>query len=119
LTNDGYDGLDYFKLLPAQGDRAPYSPIVQQSHQVPDSQFQKGYDYFLRRLRDPVNENDHIDPKQILKIIETRLMVVSINLSDTDDPYLIFESLNFSVRCRYTGRKLDDEPDGAIVHISP
>ncbi len=36
-----------------------------------------------------------IEPKRILDIIEKRLMVVMINLSDSDDPYLIFESLNF------------------------
>ena len=28
LTNDGYEGLDFFKLLPTQGDRAAYSPLV-------------------------------------------------------------------------------------------
>jgi uncharacterized protein with ParB-like and HNH nuclease domain len=95
LTNDGYEGVEYFKLLPTQGDRAAYSPIVHKSGHVPESQFKKGYEYFLRRLRDPLDENQHIDPKQILELIETRLMVVSINLSDTDDPYLIFESLNF------------------------
>lgn len=94
LTNDGYEGLENFKLLPTQGDRAAYSPIVQKSGTVTDSPFKKGYEYFLRRLRDPIDEDDRIDPARILKIIETRLMVVSINLSDTDDPYLIFESLN-------------------------
>jgi hypothetical protein len=50
---------------------------------------------FCGRLREPLDDNNNVDPKQILKIIETRLMVVSINPSDTDDPYLIFESLNF------------------------
>ena len=34
-------------------------------------------------------------PANILQIVESRLMVVMINLSDSDDPYLIFESLNF------------------------
>ena len=32
---------------------------------------------------------------RILEIVESRLMVVMINVSDSDDPYLIFESLNF------------------------
>ena len=60
-----------------------------------NSQFRKSYDYFRRRLRDPDSDGDKIDPQRILDIIEKRLMVVMINLSDTDDPYLIFESLNF------------------------
>jgi hypothetical protein len=39
------------------------------------------------------NESGSI-PQTLLQIVESRLMVVMINLSDTDDPYLIFESLN-------------------------
>ena len=60
-----------------------------------DSQFKKAYDYFRRRLRAETDEGEKIEPKRILDIIEKRLMVVMINLSDSDDPYLIFESLNF------------------------
>jgi uncharacterized protein with ParB-like and HNH nuclease domain len=42
LTNDGYEGLDLFKLLPTQGDRAAYSLLIQNSTSVPlDSQFSK------------------------------------------------------------------------------
>src|SRR5947209_1311609 len=29
LTNEGYEGLDYLKLLPTQGDRNFYSPIIE------------------------------------------------------------------------------------------
>jgi len=63
---------------------------------MPDSQFKKAYEYFRRRLRDHISDDGlATDPKRILEIIERRLMVVMINLSDADDPYLIFESLNF------------------------
>ena len=62
---------------------------------MPESQFKKSYDFFKRRLRDPNEDSRKIDPKRILEIIKKRLMVVMINLSETDDPYLIFESLNF------------------------
>jgi uncharacterized protein with ParB-like and HNH nuclease domain len=96
LTNDGYDGMDFFKLLPTQGDRGGYSPIVQNSATpFPDSQFKKAYEFFRRRLRDQVAEGNSIDVGKILQLVESRLMVVMINLSDNDDPYLIFESLNF------------------------
>ncbi len=96
LTNDGYDGMDFFKLLPTQGDRSGYAPIVQSfTAPLPDSQFKKAYDFFRRRLRDQVEEGKSIDAANILQIVESRLMVVMINLSDNDDPYLIFESLNF------------------------
>ncbi len=95
LTNDGYEGLDFFKLLPSQGDRAAYSPLVQNSGELPDSQFKKSYDFYRRRLKDRDDDGNALDAKRILEIIETRLMVVMINLSDSDDPYQIFESLNF------------------------
>ncbi len=95
LTNDGYDGTDFFKLLPTQGDRGGYSPIVQKFAPFPESQFKKAYEFFRRRLRDQADDGNGIDPGKILQLVETRLMVVMINLSDSDDPYLIFESLNF------------------------
>ena len=96
LTNDGFEGLDFFKLLPTQGDRAAYAPLVQNSTaELPDSQFRKSYDFYRRRLKDRDEEGNPLDARRILEIVETRLMVVMINLSDNDDPYLIFESLNF------------------------
>jgi uncharacterized protein with ParB-like and HNH nuclease domain len=95
LTNDGYEGLEVFKLLPTQGDRAAYSPMIQSSPLPPGSHFKKAYDFFQRRLKDRDDDDNPLDVKKILEIIETRLMVVMINLSDSDDPYLIFESLNF------------------------
>jgi len=95
LTNDGYDGSELFKLLPTQGDRAAYAPLIQELPELPDSQFKKAYAYYRRRLKDFDDEDNQLDAKRILEILETRLMVVMINLSDSDDPYLIFESLNF------------------------
>ena len=96
LTNFGYPGLDFFKLLPTQGDREKYSPILQNlAAPFPDSRFKRAYDFFRRRLREQIDESTSVDPGRILEIIETRLMAVMINLSDSDDPYLIFESLNF------------------------
>ena len=96
LTNDGSEGTEFFKILPTQGDRASYAGLVEESgNPIADSQFKKAYDYFRRRLRGETDEGEKIEPKRILEIIEKRLMVVMINLSDSDDPYLIFESLNF------------------------
>jgi hypothetical protein len=96
LTNEGYEGTEFFKLLPTQGDREQYGLLVKNTGSAfPDSQFKKAYDFFRRRLRDEVDDGTPIDPKRVLEIIESRLMVVMINLGDTDDPYLIFESLNF------------------------
>ena len=96
LTNDGYDGLDLFKLLPTQGDRATYEKLITNSTAtIPTSQFSKGYAFFRRKLNGRDDTGNTFDSKRFLQIVESRLMAVMINLSDADDPYLIFESLNF------------------------
>ncbi len=95
LTNDGYDGLERFKLLPTQSDRDAYAPLIDGSGSVPDSQFRKAYLYYRRLLRGRDDDDSPLDPARILGIVESRLMAVMINLGDSDDPYLIFESLNF------------------------
>jgi hypothetical protein len=96
LTNFGYGGSEFFKLLPTQGDRDAYASLIHEPFRsVPESQFRKSYDFFRRRLRETADDGEKIDPERILEIVEKRLMVVMINLSETDDPYLIFESLNF------------------------
>lgn len=96
LTNEGFDGSDFFKLLPTQGDRPAYSPLIQNSKaSLPDSRFKQCYDFFRRRLKDHDDDGNLFDVRHFLEIVETRLMVVMIDLSDNDDPYLIFESLNF------------------------
>jgi uncharacterized protein with ParB-like and HNH nuclease domain len=96
LTNDGFDGCDFFKLLPTQADRSAFQALLQSPTTTPDeSRFRIAYEFFRKRLRDNDADGQPINPVRILEIIEAYLMVVSINLSDTDDPYLIFESLNF------------------------
>ena len=96
LTNDGSDGTEFFKSCPPRATAPLTHPSFRVTGRpVAESQFKKAYDYFRRRLRGESDEGEKIDPKRILEIIEKRLMVVMINLSDTDDPYLIFESLNF------------------------
>lgn len=53
------------------------------------------YEYFKKVLTGK-DENDHpIDLGRVLEIVKSQLQVVMINLGETDDPYLIFESLNF------------------------
>src|SRR5436309_2606376 len=79
LTNDGFEGLEFFKLLPTQGDREAYSPLVRNSEDgIPDSQFKKSYDFFRRRLKDCDDDGNPLDAKRGLEIIETRLMGVMI-----------------------------------------
>ena len=68
LTNEDYPDTEFFKLLPTQGDREAYFPLIKgDGSPVPDSQFKKAYDFFRRRLRDETDSGDKIDPRRILK----------------------------------------------------
>ena len=74
LTNDGYEGWDFFKLLPTQGDRSAYSPLFQNSGGGPsDSQFKKSYDFY-RRLRRHAVEGGAISPEK--GVAESRRLIL-------------------------------------------
>ncbi len=89
-------GEDFLKLLPTQGDRKAYTSIVEQSHNFDDGSHPivECYRYFSAALKGADDNEQPIAVERILHIVKTQLQVVSINLSETDDPYLIFESLN-------------------------
>lgn len=89
---------DYLKLLPTQGDRDVYSKLI--SKEIDELKGSKHklfecYKYFIGKLQTPDDECGKIDPEKIYTIVNSLFQVVMINLTDTDDPYLIFESLNF------------------------
>ncbi len=53
--------------------------------------------HFFKKLLKGKDRNDDaiVDSNKVLTTLEQSLQVVMINLADDDDPYLIFESLNF------------------------
>ncbi len=96
LTNASYSGLDLFKLLPTQDDRPSYARLIEGLDvRGLDSPFIKAYEFFCKRLKKSGTEGGPTSPLEVLDVVERRLMVVSINLGENDDPNLIFESLNF------------------------
>ena len=97
LTNRFRDPEDTLKLVPTQADRDRYRVVVL-DRQVPDedSLMAEAYDFFKRQLVNGTDNNgDPGVPAKVLTTVEHCLQVVMINLGDADDPYLIFESLNF------------------------
>ena len=56
----------------------------------------QAYNFFKGQLLTGSDANgDPVVPAKVLTTLEHCLQVVMINLGDADDPYLIFESLNF------------------------
>lgn len=96
LVNRHYKAPDDLKLVPTQADRSAYNAVVYQKDitTYEESRIVQAYRYFRKKLEDRDLEDDPITAAQTLQAIQLSLQVVMINLSETDDPYLIFESLN-------------------------
>ena len=93
LVNEDDDGLDYFKLLPTQPDRAAFQELIHQ-HPIPGTCFAQALEFFRKKLAGTTSDDEPIDLDRLADAVQSRLTVVAIHLGDTDDPYLIFESLN-------------------------
>jgi uncharacterized protein with ParB-like and HNH nuclease domain len=99
LTNRFRDLEDTLKFVPTQADRDVYRAIALDRH-VPennkDVRIAAAYHFFKSKLVKGTDPNgDPVEPAKVLTTLEQCLQVVMINLGDDDDPYLIFESLNF------------------------
>ena len=97
LTNRHFGGPDELKILPTQGDRDVYLKLVKrESVNGSDHLMARAFKYFLRKLSQLAEESEGaISPEQVMTTLETNLRVVMINLDEHDDPYVIFESLNY------------------------
>ncbi len=98
LTNPYRELEDRLKFVPTQTDRDVYRTVALDRQAPEDNKEIKmvaAYHFFKKLLRGTDNNDNPIEPAKVLTILEQCLQVVMINLSDDDDPYLIFESLNF------------------------
>jgi uncharacterized protein with ParB-like and HNH nuclease domain len=97
LTNRFRDPEDTLKFVPTQADRDAYRAIALDRQVPADGSLMAGaYHFFKTQLLKGTDANsDLVVPAKVLTTLEHCLQVVMINLGDADDPYLIFESLNF------------------------
>jgi len=93
LVNEDDEGLDRYKLLPTQPDRQSFFALIDSAPE-PTSTFGKAHQYFRERMQGVDLDDAPIDLDRLTAALNGGLVVVSIHLSDADDPYLIFESLN-------------------------
>ena len=89
LVNQYKKGLDYYKLLPTQVDREDFIGLIQNKTQEDESQINKAYNFFERKL-----SRCKIEKQTLKQIIINYFSIVSIVLNKDDNPYLVFESLN-------------------------
>lgn len=93
LLNEHDEGLDHYKLLPTQPDRAAYKELVD-GGSASSSRFGQAYGFFKEKIMSSDSDGSPIDLDRLIDAINNRITVVAIHLGDADDPYLIFESLN-------------------------
>lgn len=94
LVNRHYEGADNLKIMPTNSDRIDYYNLIKTPDEVDkESLIGKSYDFFEKQLLKKRND-EILDANKILEIVVNSLDAVMINLTETDDPYLIFESLN-------------------------
>lgn len=96
LLNRHYQAPDDLKIVPTQTDRAAFNALVHERdvEQFAQTTIIQAYEHFLRKLEGKDSEGEPYLAAQILQTIQQSLQVVMINLGESDDPYLIFESLN-------------------------
>ncbi|MEZ4867803.1 MAG: DUF262 domain-containing protein [Caldilineaceae bacterium] len=95
LINRHHDGVDRFKLLPTQVDRPVFQSLVLGQPQDEDHLMVQAYKFFRSVMCERDLNDDPIDPARLFNVTVSSLQVVMINLGESDDPYLTFESLNY------------------------
>lgn len=96
LTNRHYPSPDDLKIVPTQIDREAFNALVyrKDTASYEESRILQAFRFFLKKLAGKDDDDQPISPQQVLQAIQQSLQVVMINLGVSDDPYLIFESLN-------------------------
>jgi uncharacterized protein with ParB-like and HNH nuclease domain len=96
ITNRHEEGHEHYKLLPTQAedpadsDREAFIRLVNGDEPKTTSGIGAAYKFFASKLR----RADAPDLEALVRIISTKLTLVSIILDEKDNPHRIFESLN-------------------------
>lgn len=96
LVNRHYQAPDDLKLVPTQADRASYNALIHDRDVSPHEEMRviQAFRHFQQKLEGVDNDDQPLEAAKVLQAIQQSLQVVMINLGESDDPYLIFESLN-------------------------
>lgn len=96
LTNRHCDGTaDHLKLLPTQADREVYSQLIIDRIVNTEHPIGQAHQFFINAIQGDDEDGEPLDYQRVFDTVTRCLQVVMINLGETDDPYLIFESLNY------------------------
>jgi len=91
LVNKFKQGDEHHKLLLSQDDRVAFQHILQAKTPLPDHRLCQCHAFFDKKL----DARDAPALSALFGAVADRLSVVTIILAAHDNPYLVFESLNF------------------------
>ena len=96
LTNRYVLGTDRFKVLPTQTDRDAFFRVVEGAAAKADTDTLVGnaYAFFADQMSQGDNEDQPLVFAELERVVLDGLEIVSITLSEDDNEYQIFESLN-------------------------
>lgn len=96
LINKFKQGDDFYKVLPTQADRKAYQQIIHRKEIKESSRIYQAYNFFREQIEKGNSSVEiSIDLTKLKTVVLERLSLVCITLDDKDNPYLIFESLNY------------------------
>lgn len=95
LTNKHFDDPERLKIVPAHGDRKAYASLVDGLDYDDEHPMTHAVEFFLKKMKGMDTDDKPIDADRLLQVISRKFLVVMINLTENDDPFLTFESLNF------------------------
>lgn len=81
---------DVYKLMPTYVDRDAYKTIIEGEPTNSDSRLHKAYKYFDGKLK-----TSQIEYEKIKDVVTQNFTIVTILLGKEDNPYVVFECLNF------------------------
>jgi hypothetical protein len=96
LTNQYETGNDYYKVLPTKADRDSYAAVIDSEHHNADekSLIWSAYLWFCKQIMAIDNGRNNAELGVLVNNLVSNVEIVSITLSEDDNDYRIFESLN-------------------------
>lgn len=91
LLNYEEKGENRYKLIPSEGDRDNFKKIISGEEELSNSKLKDAYDYFTKKLS---SQKAELELEKLRGVIINNLILVNIDVDKTENPYLIFESLN-------------------------
>jgi uncharacterized protein with ParB-like and HNH nuclease domain len=94
LINRFLEGIDRYKVLPTHLDRNDFFHIMDGRAMEENGLLGEAFFFFKRKLEIGDENGEEFDISRLWGVLSSKLVCVGITLSEDDNPYLIFETLN-------------------------